>query len=128
MKLRSILTRAVLLSASLLTTGALMFAHGDFTHVMGTVAKVGPGSITVKTAKGDVAVKFDAKTELTKDSKKVEASELTVGSRVVVDLPGKGKNPPAASIKIGVTEAPAADPHAGHTMSGMPEMGHDAHK
>ena len=89
------------------------FAHGGFDHVMGTVVKVESNKLTVKTAKGDVAVKLDDKTEYTKDDHKASAADLTPGLRVVVDLPEKVKSPAAHSIKIGAAEA--VDSHSEHS-------------
>ncbi len=102
----------ITISGSLLLT-TLAFAHGGFEHVMGTVSKVEKNILTVRTAKGDVDVKLDAKTEITKDDKKAAVGDLTVGLRVVVDLPEGEKAPAAHSVKIGVAEA-APDEHAGH--------------
>ena len=101
-------TRLLCLAA----VSSLALAHGGFEHVMGTVTKVDGNVLTVKTAKGDVAVKVDAKTEYTKDDKKATVKDVTVGLRVVVDLPEKVKDPAAHSIKIGVAEA--AEDHSAH--------------
>ena len=46
---------------------ALVFAHEGFDHVTGTIAKVNGNVVTVKTAKGNVDVKLDAKTEITRN-------------------------------------------------------------
>ncbi len=81
-------------------------AHGGFDHVMGTVAKLSGNVLTVKTAKGNVDVTLDAKTELTKNNQKAQATDLVTGARVVVDIPEGAKEKVAHSVKIGV--APAA--------------------
>jgi hypothetical protein len=98
----------------LLAFTAPMFAHGGFDHVIGTVAKIDNNMLTVTTAKGPVIVMLNDKTEITKDSKKAMLADLTVGARVVVDIPEGSKDKLAHSVKIGVTAA--ADDH------------HDAHK
>jgi hypothetical protein len=77
------------------------FAHGGFEHVRGTVVKVANNVLTIKTAKGNVDVKLDSKTELTKDEQKAQLIDLKPGTRVVVDLPEGGKDPTAHSVKIG---------------------------
>ena len=77
------------------------FAHGGFEHIRGTVVKVVNNVLTVKTAKGNVDVKLDSKTELTRDDQKAQLSDLKPGTRVVVDLPEGGKEPTAHSVKIG---------------------------
>jgi len=56
--------------AALVFAAAPVFAHGGFDHVMGTVVQVSNHTLTVKTAKGNVDVKLDDKTELTKNDQK----------------------------------------------------------
>jgi len=80
---------------------ARSFAHGGFDHVMGTVVQVANNVLTVKTAKGNVDVKLDDKTELTKNDQKAQLSDLTPGARVVVDIPEGNKEKLAHSVKIG---------------------------
>ena len=106
---------AILLSVLLLiAASAPAVAHGGFDHVMGTVVKVGNNVLTVKTAKGDVDVKLDEHTELTKNDQKAQLADLKPGTRVIVDLPHGGPDKPAHSVKIGVTAktAPAHAPTA----------------
>src|SRR6202035_5808501 len=78
-----------------------IFAHGGFDHVMGTVVQVANNVLTVKTAKGNVDVKLDDKTELTKNDHKAMAADLMPGVRVVVDIPEGSKDKLAHSVKIG---------------------------
>jgi hypothetical protein len=77
------------------------FAHGGFEHVRGTVVKVANNVLTVKTVKGNVDVKLDSKTELTRDDQKAQLADLKPGTRVVVDLPEGRKDQIAHSVKIG---------------------------
>ena len=77
------------------------FAHGGFDHVMGTVVKYAGNVLTVKTSKGNVDVKLDEKTELTKNNQKAQIADLTPGVRVVVDVPDGSKEKIAHSVKIG---------------------------
>jgi hypothetical protein len=77
------------------------FAHGGFEHVRGTVVKFANNVLTIKTAKGNVDVKLDSKTELTRDDQKAQLVDLKPGSRVIVDLPEGVKDPTAHSVKIG---------------------------
>jgi hypothetical protein len=95
-------TSTIIINA-LLCTG-LALAHGGFDHVMGTIVKVEGNTMTVKTAKGDVAVKLDAKTELTKGTEKASSEALLPGTRVVVDIPEHSKDGVAHSVKIGVAD------------------------
>jgi hypothetical protein len=110
-KLNTIITRT--LSLVLLTATA--WAHGGFDHVIGTVVKVDNNVMTVKTAKGDVDVKLNDQTEITKTDLKASLADLKPGSRVVVDIPEGSKDKVAHSVKVGVAHAAAA-PHT-----------HDAH-
>lgn len=89
-----------------LTCTLAALAHGGFDHVMGTVSKLTGNVLTVKTAKGNVDVKLDDKTELTKNNRKAQTADLIPGARIVVDIPEGSKDKIAHSVKIGV--APAA--------------------
>ena len=93
-----------------------IFAHGGFDHVTGTVVKLDNNVLTVKTAKGDVPVTLDAKTEITRNDKPAQAADLKVGVRVVVDIPEGSKTKLAHSVKIGTAAkaATAATDHDGH--------------
>ncbi len=95
----------------LLAIACSVFAHGGFDHVMGTVVKVTGDVLTVKTAKGDVDVKLNEKTEITKDAAKAQLSDLTAGVRVVVDIPEGNKEKLAHSVKIGVAQPATAAHH-----------------
>ena len=82
-----------------------LIAHGGFDHVIGTVVKVERDIVTVKTAKGEVAVKLSEKTEITKNDQKAEVSDLKTGARVVIDIPEGNKEMLAHSVKVGVSSA-----------------------
>jgi hypothetical protein len=90
-----------------------IIAHGGFEHVIGTVVKVENNVLRVKTAKGDVDVKLNEKTEITRNDQKAQAADLKPGTRVVVDIPEGSKDRLAHSVKVGVsgpTSAPAHTP------------------
>src|SRR6476661_2420066 len=87
-----------------------VFAHGGFDHVMGTVVQVSNNTLTVKTAKGNVDVKLDDKTELTKNAQRAQRLDLIPGARVVVDIPEGNKEMLAHSVKIGAA-AKTVDTH-----------------
>ena len=110
-KLSTIITRTL----SLVLLAGMTWAHGGFDHVIGTVVKVDNNVMTVKTAKGDVDVKLNDQTEITKTDLKAGLADLKPGSRVVVDIPEGSKDKVAHSVKVGVAHAAAA-PHT-----------HDAH-
>src|SRR5260370_9534334 len=68
------------------------FAHGGFDHVMGTVVKVADNVLTVKTAKGNVDVKLDDKTEITQSGQPAQLSDLAPGALSVWVCPDAGKH------------------------------------
>lgn len=107
--------------SSLLAFTALLFAHGGFEHVQGTVSNVTPTSVTVKTTAGKtVEVGLTAKTTYSRDSKKAAAADMKVGDRVVIDATEEAKKLTAAEIKLGVSTAKTStksaphDDHSGH--------------
>jgi hypothetical protein len=89
----------------LLACAAQIFAHGGFDHVTGILVTTEKNVLTVRTAKGDVTVTLDAKTEITRDDKPAQAADLKPGVRVVVDVPEGSKTKVAHSIKLGVAAA-----------------------
>ena len=104
---------AACFAVALIVFAAAAFAHGGYDHVMGTVVTVASKVLTVKTAKGNVDVKLDDKTEITKGDKKAQLADLIPGARVVVDIPEESKDKVAHSVKIGAATKPA-DTHADH--------------
>src|SRR5260370_3365743 len=98
------------LSLVLRAFAAQLAAHGGFDHVIGTVVKVENNFLTVKTAKGNVDVRLNEKTEITKNDQKAETADLKPGTRVVVDVPEGSKDKVAHSVKVGVSGA--SDTHA----------------
>ena len=89
-----------------------IIAHGGFEHVIGTVVKVENSVLTVKTAKGDVDVKLNEKTEITKNDQKAQLADLKPGTRVVVDIPEGSKDRVAHSVKVGVAGATSTPAHS----------------
>lgn len=108
---RNIITTKLLGIAFLIASGTAAFAHGGFDHVIGTVAGVSGNVLTVKTTKGNVDVKLDDKTEISKGDVKAQASDLKAGLRVVVDIPEGSKDKIAHSVKVGAAGAAAHDAH-----------------
>jgi len=100
---------ALTLAVTLFAFATPIFAHGGFDHVSGTVVKVVDKVMTVKTAKGNVDVKLDDKTELTRNDQKASVTDLKPGVRVVVDIPEGSKDKIAHSVKIGVAAAAGHD-------------------
>src|SRR6516165_3713374 len=52
------------------------FAHGDFDHIRGTVVKVANNVLSIKTTKGTVEVKLDNHTDLTRNDRKAQLTDL----------------------------------------------------
>jgi hypothetical protein len=98
----TIITRV--LSATL-AIASVVLAHGGFDHVIGTVVGVSSNVLTVKTTKGNVDVKLDEKTEISKGDQKAAAADLKAGVRVIVDIPEGSKDKIAHSVKVGTTAA-----------------------
>jgi len=101
----------------LLACAAQVFAHGGFDHVTGTVVKLDNSVLTVKTAKGEVPVTLDVKTEITKGDHAAQTADLKPGVRVVVDIPEGSKTKLAHSVKIGTADkagTATATSHDGH--------------
>jgi hypothetical protein len=73
--------------------------------VVGTVVKIGNDVLTVKTVKGNVDVRLNEKTEITRNDQKAAAADLKPGIRVVVDVPEGSKEKVAHSVKIGVSDS-----------------------
>jgi hypothetical protein len=107
---RNIITTSFASAAFLIASATIAFAHGGFDHVIGTVAGVAGNVLTVKTTKGNVDVKLDDKTEISKGDLKAQASDLKPGVRVVVDIPEGSKDKIAHSVKVGAAAA-AHDAH-----------------
>jgi len=98
-KLASILILTLLLSA-------LAFAHGNLTHVLGTVVEIGDHSLSVKTTDGSVkVVAFDADTHFLKGASPATVKDVAIGSRVVIHAHQNGDKLHAAEVRIGTANA-----------------------
>lgn len=105
MKLRWI----ALLIAFALAVPAL--AHGDKKHIIGTIEKVSPEAVMVKTKDGkSVEIKIaPTTTYLTSADQPAKFSDLAVGLRVVIHADPKGADLIAATVKFSnATAAPTA--------------------
>jgi len=86
--------------AILLLAASIGVAHGNKKHVTGTIEKITPDSVVVKTAEGtSVEVKLVATTayilRIEKTDKPAKASDLAVGQRVVIHATSHVKKPAA---------------------------------
>ena len=78
---------------------------------MGTVVRFANNVLTIKTASGNVDVKLDNQTYLTRNEQKGQLADLKFGARVVVDVPKGRKDKFAHSVKIGAVTK-LVDQHA----------------
>ena len=96
----------------------VVFGHGGATHVMGTVSKASADSVTVDTTDHKtVEVGLTAKTAFTRDKKKVAATEMKVGDRVMIDAKEVNEKLVADSVQLGVAAgkaAPKSQEHGEH--------------
>jgi hypothetical protein len=82
-------TRLLGFLSLLLLAASVGVAHGDKKHIIGTIEKINPDSVVVKTAEGkSVEVKLVATTayilRIEKADKPAKATDLAVGQRVVI--------------------------------------------
>src|SRR5689334_693821 len=87
------------------------FAHGDKRHIIGTIEKLSPEAVIVKTKDGkSVEVKIaPTTTYVTSADQPAKFSDLAVGQRVVIHADPKGADLIAATVKFSnATAAPAA--------------------
>ena len=103
--------RLLACSLTILMAAVVVFAHGDATHIMGTVSAIQGDHVTVKLQDGKTQmVMFDKSTKyLTADNKKGKKEDMKPGTRVVIDakMDEKMKMYQALEVRIGVTEKPA---------------------
>ena len=90
------------------------FGHDGAEHVMGTLSNVSSQSVTVNTMdKKVVQVGLNSKTAYTRDDKKVAASEMKVGDRVMIEAKEVDEKLVADSVKLGAMASKAK--HAEHS-------------
>jgi hypothetical protein len=91
----------------------LLLAHGNATHLMGTVTAVGKDSVTIQDKDGkSVVVTLEKTTKYFKNKKAATIADMTVGTRVVIDaqMDQKTKMYTAEEIQVGAadTSTPSA--------------------
>jgi hypothetical protein len=102
---------ALLAITALMTSVA--WAHGDKKHVIGTLEKINPDSVVVKTAAGkSVEVKLVASTMYVShagnEDKPAKVTDLAVGDRVVIHATPKGETLEANEVKFSAPTTPSA--------------------
>jgi hypothetical protein len=92
---------------TILMSTALLLAHGDATHIMGTVTGIQGDHATVKLQDGkSEMVMFSKATKFLIGEKATTKAELKVGRRVVIDarMDEKMKMYMAEEVRIGVAD------------------------
>jgi hypothetical protein len=85
--------------------GGLLLAHGDYTHLSGTVTAIDGEHLSIKDTNGKpVIVMTHNATKYSKDNKPATSADLKVGLRVVIDakMDEAMKMYKADEVKIGV--------------------------
>jgi hypothetical protein len=85
------------------------FAHGDKKHIIGTIEKISPDSVMVKTQDGkSVEVKLATTTVyVNKDGKPAKFADVAVGQRVVIHATPKGADLVADEVRFAAPGAAA---------------------
>ena len=95
-------TVALALAAVVALAGSVL-AHGDYTHVLGTVTAMDATHVEVKTKAGKiVSVKLTDATKFTKGGAAAAAKDMQVGQRVSVEAKPQGDDLQASEVKLGV--------------------------
>src|SRR3954471_19798929 len=96
--------RFITLLAAFTLCGTLVYAHGDATHIMGTITAIEGDHIQLKDQAGKpVMVMLDKATKYIKAEKPSTKAELKVGTKVMIDakMDEKMKMYSAEEIQIG---------------------------
>ena len=81
---------------------AVLYAHGNQQHVIGTVTNVAATAITVKTQDGDsVEVLIAQETKFMRGGQPISAKDVKQGDRIVIHANKKGEKLAATTVAIG---------------------------
>jgi hypothetical protein len=104
-------TRLIVYSIAILMSAGMLLAHGDYTHLMGTVSAINGNHVSIKdTAGKSIMVMTHKDTKYLKADKAAASQDLKVGLRVVIDakMDEAMKMYKADQVQIGVAAAPPA--------------------
>ena len=104
------LNKLIACTVTLLLTAGLVLAHGNATHLMGTVTAVGKDTVTIQDKDGkSLVVMLEKTTKYFKSKKPASIDELKIGTRVVIDaeMNEKMKMYSAEEIQLGTANATA---------------------
>jgi hypothetical protein len=91
---------------------SVAFAHGTYTHVMGTVTKITDTEVTVETTDKQVTVvKIASNTSFLKGGAAATLKDLKVGDRVVIHAKPIGSDLVAHEVRFGKTQGTDAAAH-----------------
>jgi hypothetical protein len=94
--------RTISVFALMLALSAIVFAHGNEKHVMGTVTSISDSFITVETtSKKTVTVNVSASTRFQKSGSAAALKDLNVGDKVVIHATGPEDKLVAAEVRFG---------------------------
>jgi Domain of unknown function (DUF5666) len=99
--------RLVSILAMFTVSATLTFAHGDATHLTGTITAIEGDHIQIKDQAGKpVLVMLQKTTKFLKSNKPATKADLKVGTRVLIDakMDEKMKMYAAEEVSIGITE------------------------
>ena len=100
------LKQFVVYSLTILLFATLVHAHGDATHLMGTVTAVGTDTVTIKDKDGkSIVVMLEKATKYLQNKKTITKADLKVGSHVVIDakMDENMKMYTAQEVEVGAT-------------------------
>ena len=98
--------------------GSLLLAHGNATHLMGTVTAVAKDTVTIQDKDGkSVVVMLEKTTKYFKNKKAATVDDMKVGTRVMIDaqMDQKTKMYAAEEIQLGITDASTPGAKAAQT-------------
>src|SRR5437667_6355558 len=98
------LKRLLVCAFTFLLSAGFLLAHGNATHLMGTVTAVGKDTVTIQDKDGkSVVVMLEKTTKYLKNKKPAASGDLKVGTRVVIDaeMDQKMKMYSAEEIQLG---------------------------
>jgi preprotein translocase subunit YajC len=98
--------RTIIISlAALFLAATFAVAHGNLQHVIGTVAKVSPDSVTITTNSGKtVEVALAGDTKISKAGQSMQKTDIQVGDRVVIHAEMEEGKLSAHTIELGVAK------------------------
>jgi hypothetical protein len=105
------LNKLTVCAFTLLFSAVTLVAHGNATHLMGTVTAVGKDTVTIQDKDGkSLVVMLEKATKYFKSKKPATVDEMKIGTRVVIDaeMNQKMKMYSAEEIQLGTADATAA--------------------